>query len=246
MHTRNVLAVLVLTLAPGLLAGQEPRAILERAVEAHGGMERLSRARADWIKIKGTLYVADKEVPFVGETTVQLPDRFKNVMQLTPPGGSYQLVQILNGDRAHVAVGGQPQKVSPTAAAEMRETLHLDRAIRLVPLLRDPTFELAGTGESEVNGRKAVGLRVRARGKKELRLYFDRETSLLVKTEHTLEDGNGKEVRQEGYYSDFREVGGYKRPLKMSAFRNGKKVMDAELLDVKYFERIDDSEFAIP
>jgi hypothetical protein len=225
---------------------QEPGEIINKAIEAHGGMERLARLRADWIKMEGKLTLADKEVPFEGETTVELPDKFKNVVVVNGPERRFQIVQILNGDKALVTIDGQPQKLSPAAGAEMREILQLDRAVRLVPLLRDPGFELDYVGESKVNDKPVLGVRVRARGRKELRLYFDKESYLLVKTEHTLEDGNGKEIRQEGYYSDFKDLGGYKKPHRMVAYRNGMKVMEAKLLEVKFLDKVDPSEFKVP
>src|SRR5262245_24440883 len=98
-----------LLLAGGLLfvgasaRGQESaKAIVERAIKAHGGEERLSRHRADKVRLKGTLVLGAREVPFTGETTVQLPAQFKNVMQLTLNDKPTMLVQILNGENAYV------------------------------------------------------------------------------------------------------------------------------------------------
>ena len=215
-------------------------------MRAHGGLERLTRIRADQIQVKGSLFVEGKETPFIGETLVQLPGQFKNVIQLTTPKGRVMLVQILNGDKALVTIDGQPQKIEPAALAEMRETFQLNRAVRLVPLLTDRTYSLALLGEVKVNDRPALGVRVTAKGRRELRLFFDKETGLLAKTEHTLDGPDGKEALQEVYYGDFRDLEGYKRPVKLVAFRDGKKVMEAELTGVKYHDKIDDAEFTKP
>ena len=248
MQMRQGLAGLVVLLlaATSLRAQDAARAIVAKAIEAHGGQERLSKLRADQVHVRGHLFVEGKETPFVGETFVQFPAQFKNVMHLTTPKGRVTLVQILNGDKVLVTIDGQPQKVEPTALAEMRDMLQLNRAVRLVPLLTDRAYELSVIGETKINDRPALGMRVAAKGRRELKLYFDKETALLVKTEHTLDAGEGKEVRQEVYYSDFRDLGGFKRPVKLNAFRDGKKVMEAELTDVKYFEKIDDAEFTKP
>jgi outer membrane lipoprotein-sorting protein len=248
MRTTTAVLVSLLLLAGRVspAAAQEspsPRVILEKAVAAHGGMEQLARVRADWIRLKGTLFVGDKHLTFMGETTVQLPGQFKNVLTVTSGSETHKLVQVLDGEKAWVTVDGQPHKMSATALAEMRETLNLDRAIRLVPLLTEPGYQVAYAGESKVNDRPVVTLKVTAKGRKELRMYFDKETFLLVKTEHTLDDSMGKEVRQEAYYSDFRELGGYRRPTRIVAFRDGKKVMEGELLEAKYLERVPESEF---
>ncbi len=226
-------------------AGPDATAILERGVAAHGGREQLARARADWIKIKGTLLLETQEIPFVGETWVQLPDQFKNVLELTTPRGTTRLVQIVNKNRVTVTLDGRPHKASPAALTEMRETLHLNNAIRLLPLLTAPnTYKLDYTGERTEDGHTLQGIKVTTRGRRELRLYFDKTSGLLTRTEQMLDDGNGKEVRQETVYLDYRELGGYKRPVKMAAYRDGKKVMQAELTEVKYFDKLEDAIFA--
>ena len=46
-----------------------------------------------------------------------------------------------------------------------------------------------GFFDRKVNQRTAVGVKVTAKGQKEIRLYFDKAAGLLVKTEHVLDDG---------------------------------------------------------
>jgi len=238
--------IVFLAAASAVPAQDTARAIVERAAQAHGGVERLNRIRADRIQVKGNIIIEDKETPFTGETTVQFPAQFKNVLTLTTPKGRTTVVQILNGDKVLVSLDGQPQKVEPAAITDLRETFALNRAIRLAPLLMERNYELTALGEVKVGERPALGVKVSAKGRRELKLYFDKETNLLVKTEHLLDGPDGKESKQDVFYGDFRDLGGYKRPLKLSAYRDGKKVMDAEITDVKYFDRIDDSEFDKP
>jgi hypothetical protein len=256
MRRFALVAAAAALLAPaGPAAAQEtPRATIERAIQAHGGAERLSLVRADKVKLKGTLIAAGKATPFTAETTVQLPAQYKSVIELSVDGRKRTLVHLLNGDKVLVTIDGQPQKVAPAALAELRETLQLDQAVRLVPLLRDRNFNLAPLGESKVNGRAVVGVKVTSRGRKELRMYFDKGTGLLIKTEHALDapgerrpaGAPGKEVRQEEYYSAFKDLDGFRRPTKMVVLRDGRKLMEAELVGVKYFSKIDDAEFERP
>jgi hypothetical protein len=239
---------LALLLAPHALAEDtpSPRAVIERAIKAHGGKERLSKARADRVEFKGTLHVGKQEVPFVARTTVQLPDQFKNEMEMTIAGRLHTVVQILDGDKATVLHNGMPQKVSDEVAAEMRATLRLDRAVRLVPLLTDRTFRLKSLGESKVQGRAVWGVEVSLQGTKALSLYFDKESGLLIKSEHRLRTDKDKAVVQEHYYSGFKDIGGYRRPTRVAAYRDGKKLMEARLVKVKTFDHLDAREFRAP
>jgi hypothetical protein len=240
-------ALLGALLFPGVAPGQEtPRALLDRAIKAHGGYERLAKVRADKVKLQGKIVLGSGEVPFVNETTVQLPEQFKSVVQLTSEGRAHTVVHLLDGDKATILLDGKAQPVDPAVGAQMRQTLHLDQALRLVPLLSGTTYKLTSLGESPVNGRPALGLKVSVHRQEEMCLYFDKQTALLVKTVHILPTPRGKPVRQEGYYSAFRDLGGYLRPTKVSAFRDGKKVMEADLVEVKYYEKIDASEFTRP
>jgi hypothetical protein len=228
-------------------AQEAARAVIERAIRAHGGQDRLSRVRADRVRLKGTLLLGTAKASFVSDVTVQLPAQFRMVTQLTLPDGKKQTqVHLLNGDKSLVTLDGQPQKVGPAALAEMRAKMELNRAVRLVPLLADRAFTLTPLGESRGGDRTVVGVKVTAKGRAELRLYFDKDTGLLVKTEHVLTDGAGREVREEGFYSDFKDLGGYKRPVKVAAYRGGKKIMEAELLDVQYLDKVDDAVFSKP
>lgn len=229
-------------------ARQTPRTVVERAVGAHGGAERLARARAEKVRLQGKIFLPGKDalVSFTAESTLQLPARFKYAARLNVANDqTNSLVQIIDGDRAAVMVDGQPQQLSPPALAELRKTLHLQRVVRLVPLLTEAGFELTPLGESKVNNRVVFGVKVSAKGQKDLRLYFDRETGLLIKTEHNIQDGS-KEVLQEEFYGDFKDFGGIRRWTRIAAFRDGKKLLEAEVLDVRYFDKIDDAEFAKP
>ncbi len=239
------LAVLGLLTVPG--QGQEsPQTIIDRAIRVHGGMERLTRAQADRIKTRGNLFLNGKAVPFTNETTVQLPNKLKSVVTLHLDNQTHTLVQILNGEKPFVTLDGRPSPKEGSAVAEMRESLALARAIRLVPLLADRSYELASLPEIKVNDRPAVGVKVEVKGRKPILMYFDKETHFLVKTEHELDDGAGKSVTQEEYYSDFRDLQGFKRPIRIAVFRKGGKIMEAEMVEVKYYDRFDDDEFAKP
>lgn len=246
MRTLLFWAGMASLLLGGIAVAQEtPREILERAIKAHGGQERLALIRADRVKLRGVLFFDKKEVAFTAETLVQLPAQLKNIVEFTTDR-KHTLVQILNGDKAYVSIDGQPEKVADAALNEMRDTLLLDRAVRLVPLLTEKEFSLSLLEESKINNRPAVGVRVQVKGRKEMRLYFDKETGLLTKTEHVLADEKGKEIRQEEYYSDFKDFEGFRRPTRMLALRNGAKIMEAQLVDVKYATKIDNAEFEKP
>ncbi|HEY7312843.1 MAG TPA: hypothetical protein VH643_25995 [Gemmataceae bacterium] len=222
------------------------RAILERAVKAHGGAEALGRIKAERIKLKGSLVLRGHSVPFTDETTVQFPSQYKHLIQTNDGVDKHTILQVVNGDKIYIAIDDKALPADTALRSEIRTGIELRRAQRLVPLLEDKSYQLAVLDELKVNDRPALGVRVTGRGRKEMRLYFDKEHGLLVRAEFPLDDGKGKQVRQHFFFGDYKDIGGYRRYTKVKAYRDGKQVMEAELLDVKTFDKIDDSEFAKP
>ncbi len=222
------------------------RDIIEQAVKAHGGTEALGRVKADKVKFKGTLVLREHATPFIAETTMQLPSQYKHVIEIGRGTDKHTLIEIINGDKVYITLDGRAIEADTAQLAEIRAGLELQRAQRLLPLLEEKSYQLAVLDELKVNDRPAVGVRVTGRGRKEMRLYFDKEVPLLVRAENRFDDGKGKEVRQHYFFGDFKEIGGYKRYTKVRVFREGKQIMEAELLDAKLLDKVDETEFAKP
>jgi hypothetical protein len=101
--------------------------------------------------------------------------------------------------------------------------------------------------EKKVGDRPAVGVGVAHEGHKDIFLYFDKETGMLVKSERQAKDPmGGEEYKQETRYSNFKEVDGVKRPFKLSILRNGEKYIEAEVTEYETLNKLDDSTFAKP
>jgi hypothetical protein len=130
----------------------------------------------------------------------------------------------------------------------MRDNLHLERSARLVPLLKDKAYDLTLLEDAKVNDQPAYVVKVAMKGRKDIRLFIDKQSNLLVKTEHPHEDPKAKkQVTQEEFYGEFKDLGGgFTRPTRITAYRDGKKVLEARLLEVSYFEKIPEAEFKQP
>jgi len=225
----------------------EARALISRAVKAHGGAEALGRIRADKVKFKGSLVLQGHTAAFIAETTVQLPSKYKYVIEMNHNGDKHTIVYIVNGNKTYLALDGRAEKLDAVQLSEIRSGMELERAKRLLPLLEDKSYQLAVMEPIEVNDRPAVGVRITGRGRKEMRLYFDKEYGLLVRAENRLDGGKDKpEIRQHFFFGDYKDIGGYKRPAKVRAYRDGKQIMEEELLDAKPLDKVDETEFAKP
>lgn len=249
MSRRVILAWAIVCLFGRVSAAPAPdaaRAIIERAIKAHGGEDVLARIHADRVKFKGTLVIRGHRVPFVDETTMQLPKCYKHVIEISDGAVKTTLVHIINGDKTYITVNGKTEKPDAAALAEIRNGMELQRAARLLPLLKDKSYQLTALEEIKVNDRPAVGVRITGRGRKEMRLHFDKQVGLLVRGEMLLEDGKGQKMRRQYFFGNFKDMGGYKRYTKVRVYHDGKLIMEAEMLDAKILEKVDETEFAKP
>src|SRR4051794_12583244 len=102
---RAALVLLMLAgFAPVAGAQESARAVVERAVVAHGGMEKLSRARADKARMRGVIYIDKSAVPFTSELTVQLPQKYRSVVQMRVGERISTVVHELDGDRVSITI----------------------------------------------------------------------------------------------------------------------------------------------
>ena len=219
---------------------QQARAIVERAIEAGGGQEKLSAYKgATWTE-EGMYYGGGDGVPYTGRYAMQYQDKFR--MEITDV-----FAIVLNGDAGWIRVQGQTQPMSAEDVAETKEQTYAGWVTTLVPL-QDKRFTLETIGEVTVNGRPAAGVKVSSKDHRDVKLYFDKENHLLVKSEGTVKSDElgGKEVREEVTYSDYRTVDGIKTPMKMQIQRDGQKYVQSEITELKNLKSVDEKHFSKP
>jgi hypothetical protein len=223
------------------------RQVVGKAIEAHGGAANLARfAGMTW---KGVSRLQSQNGQAVHQVTGarQHGRAAMLAVQGETEGQKFHLVRVINGDQAWVMLNGKVQEVSAPALAEERERLYSNWIATLVPLLGEQC-QLAPTGRTAVNGRPALGVRVSFPGCREVTLYFDEETFLLVKKDNQIRDlaRNGEEVLQETFYMDYVVVDGVRTARKQLIRWNGKPYLEMELTEIKPQPRVPESLFQRP
>ena len=221
------------------------RAVLDKAIHAMGGEAQLGKLKASSLKMKGDLQSQGAKVPFSGDVQTQGADQHKVVIEAVFGGQKLVIVQVLNRDRGWVKINDTTIEMDKDKLAEALEQAHTGWVTSLVPL-KDKGFKLDTIGEVQVESQPAIGIRVSHAGHRDVNLFFDKKTHLMVKTETRLKDDEtNQEVTQESF------LGGYdgkdiQQALKLTIKRDGKLHLEAELSDVKLEEKLDDSVFAKP
>jgi hypothetical protein len=237
--------------AGSLRAGddKESRELVARAVKALGGQEKLDKYAAVTIKGSGTYYGQGDGLAISGEWSIQFPDKQYVRIEVKVGDATFTRTIVLNGDKGWTKeLNAKTAAMSKKQLDEEREQLYANWVDSLAPL-KDKAYKLSPVGEVQVNGKKAVGVRVSREGHRDVSVFFDAETWLPVKSEtvvRDLEGGADKEVTQETYYSNYKEIDGVQQAMKIRIDRDGKRFVEAEWSEVRLAERLDDSVFARP
>jgi hypothetical protein len=245
LGTLAILAALVVV--PALRAEDTTKELLDKAIKAHGGADLLNKYKAATVKTKGKLFLMGKALDVTGELSSELPDRMRQEITIEVMGQKFPSIQVLNKDKGWVSAAGKTIDMPKELLEEAREEMHGFEVSQLTPL-KKKEYKLTPLSESKVGGRPVLGLRVSRKGYRDISLYFDKTTHLVVKMETRAKDlmGGGKEVTSETYFEDYKPVKGLQQPHRIVQKRDGKDYLTGEVTDLKLFEKLDDKVFAKP
>jgi hypothetical protein len=243
----GVLAVLLTTSALPVRAAEankDAKAIIARAIEVKGGAANVAKYKASSASVKGTLFIGGMAGEISGTAKDQAPDKHRLEVSIRFGGQENKIVQVVNGDKGWEKSDGKTAEMDKEGLEEAREELYAGE-IEELRGLNGKGIQLSLVGDSKVDGKSAVGVRVSSAGHRDVSLYFDKENGLLIKSETKGKEG-GSEYNEEIFYSDYKKVSGLMVHHKEKVLRNGKPFMNLEMTSVTPAEKFDDKEFAKP
>src|SRR5262249_54218211 len=152
----------------------------------------------------GTFYGMGDGLPYTGIYAIQWPDQFRMEIENV-------FIVVLNGDKGWIKAQGETREMTAKEMAEQKENHYGGWGTTLLPL-KDKAYKLALIDEIMVDKRPAVGVKVSHKDHRDVKLYFDKETGLRVKADLRVVDESGKEVVQEMFFRDYKEMDGAKVP----------------------------------
>lgn len=211
--------------------------IVARNLEARGGLDRLRAVRA--VRLEGEITLPDGQV---APTTILMkrPSLIRQEVRLQ----GERLVQAFDGRQGwalNPRLGTTPIEVPPDVAARMAEQADFDG-----PLVDWKTkgHRLEVLGVEQADGRQVVRLRVERRSGEPQDLLIDLELGLEVRSEAVV-DEDGRRVRLETRYSDFRSVDGITLPFVVELFADGRLQQRIALTRVAFPDTLDDNLFRL-
>jgi hypothetical protein len=119
----------------------------------------------------------------------------------------------------------------------------------LLPL-KDAEFTLSLEVELKIDGRDVVAIRIAHKDHPASKLYFDKQSGLLVKCENIIRrgrpDGSMFVANREDCFANYREVDGIQVPMKVVRKNNNKVMTVVDVTEMKLLGALDDSVFAQP
>jgi hypothetical protein len=205
----------------------EARAIIDRAIKAHGGADKLSQFKAvsaKWVgkrKVENMFYW---DAVYV--VTYEMPDKIRLDAEVeNPKGGKFAFSRVVNGKKGWLGWANGTRDLKEAEVAQILDELYAHSLASVVPF-KDKGFEFSLVGSVAVDGKDAVGVRVSCKGRPDVNLFFDKKTGLAVKSERRAKDpGTNEEYAAESIYRDHKAFQGVMWPTNRLDRRDG---MDLE------------------
>ncbi len=247
MRTLGISLAFVLLLGLALRSdGQQDaaRAIVDQAIQAHGGAEALLRTRSMVQASKGEITSFGAATPATCEVTIQPPDQCRWVFELEAGTQKVQVQLGINGDKGWRSSGGAVKEMVKPELEEQRERAYAAWLMTLLPL-KDSGSELSPLPETKVGDDPAVGVQVKRKGRPDVRLWFDKKSHLLVKLERKTKDA-GQDATIEMILGEPKNFDGIKLPTRCLELVNGKKKAEWTMTSCKFPGRLEEGVFAKP
>jgi hypothetical protein len=246
--TRTATVILALaTLAAGSAWAADrdvALAILDQAIKAHGGTDALNRVQTGVRTSSGTIALYGKDLPFADEMIWQLPHRFRLNLEVGTGQDKSRIVLVATPDKGWQNAGGMAMELGRERLTELQDDAYVLWLATLTPL-RQAGFDLTPLPEIRIEGRTATGVLVGNKGHAETKVYFDKETGLLVKMERRAREA-GVALDKEYLYSSYKDFDGVKLATKLREMHNGSRFADLTNISYRFLRAVNDATFARP
>jgi hypothetical protein len=245
---RAALAIVFVTATASLVRAddKDPNAVLDKAIKATGGEEKLKKVGAIAWKAKVNITFNDNTNEFTSHATVQGLDHYRSELEGNFGGNPSKIVTVLNGDKGWRKFGDAPMDLDENALANDKRRVYLQVIPVLLLPLKGKGFKLEGVAEEKVGDKPAAGIKATGPDGKDFTLYFDKESGLPVKLVAKVVGFQGEEYTQETTYKDYKDFDGIKKATKAESKRDGEVFLKSEVIEFKVLDKVDPKTFSEP
>lgn len=224
----------------------EARKLVDKAIRAHGGEQRIARTKTGRIQAKADGMIAGT-FPFriSWEELFDLPRRYRQSIEGSKSGMPVQWSFAIVGREGWARQElGVPEALHPEPPLPVEG--HWHTILPHLLLLRNKEFHLSFLGEAVQDIRTLAGIRAESR-RTVADFYFDKFTGLLVRARRAMPHFMpGAEVIGDIFYEDYREVDGVHFPMRFQANSGQNLSIKLQITSLKWLDKIDERAFAKP
>jgi photosynthetic reaction center cytochrome c subunit len=229
-----------IAISPQALKGPTAEQVLDKYMEAAGGAQKLAGLTS--LVAKGMYGGFDTDFQKVPVEVYAKAQGQRTLVAHTPLGES---TTTFDGRAGWYASPDRPAPLLAVPAGPDLDGLRLDAQLMFAGGIKQSlTNWRAGFSSTAINGRDVVTIQGATPGGMRVKLFFDKETGLLVRSVRFADSVVGMNPTQVDY-ADYREVAGIKIPFKWTVtWTDGQSTI--ELTDVQANAAIDAARFARP
>jgi hypothetical protein len=214
------------------------RQLVEKAIQAHGGLAALTKLETASWNGRGLLYregKEDKPLPFYGDWHAEKFEKYRYTYAFKGAGGNLPVTHgLLQGKgwqtmRLNRGAEDLPERLSQA----MKEEAHAWYVSRLAPLLQSD-YQLTLLPATQRDNRQILGIKVDRKPFKTIYLFFDKQKGYLTYLDRKVADmDNQQEALMETSYLNFRKMGEAILPQSITLRQGKKLLMEIELEKVE-------------
>jgi hypothetical protein len=218
--------------------------ILDRAIKAIGGEDKLSKAEGATWKAKAKISIEGNENEMSLAGTLRGIDHYRSEFEGDFGGNSFKGISVIKGEKGWRKFGEMVMEIEGDALRNEKRIVYLAATHMMLVPLKGKGFKLESAAALDVNGKPAAGLKVTGPDGKESTLYFDKDSGLPVRQVARVVGWQGEEYTQESTFSEFKDFGGIKIPSKLAIKRDGNDFIQEEITDFKLLDKVPAETFA--
>ncbi len=231
---------------PARADDKDATAVLDKAIAALGGKEKLTKAGTATWKGKGTITLNGDDNPIKTKTVIQGIDRHRAEFEGEFGGNEIKGVTVLVGDKGWRKFGDDTQELDADGLANEKHRAYLQAVPVTILPLQGKGFKIEGVTEEKVDDKPAVTLKATGPDGKDFKLSFDKESGLPVRLVATVKGFQGEDYSQETTFSDYKDFDGLKKATKTASKRDGMKFVTFEVTEFKVLDAVEPGTFDEP
>jgi hypothetical protein len=225
---------------------KDPAAVVDKAIKAVGGDDKLSKAKAVHWKATVKFRFGENESEGKTEATVQGLDNAQRVFEGEFGGNQFRAVTVVAGDKGWRKFGDDAMELEGDDLVNEKRRNYLSVIPVTVAPLKSKGFKLAAADEEKVGGKAASVVKVTAPDGKNFTISFDKESGLPARLVADVVGFGGEEFTQETLFSDYKEIDGVKVATKQESKRDGETFIEVKVTEFKLLDKVDPKTFTRP